>query len=104
MIDFRNATTAQVKQYKEQSKALRRERYAIKKGRVITIKQKVERAVKKIHAMNVTRFERLIRERVFTSGGTTDEVEYFIRKKHFEQAPLRRASSEKISETPSQHG
>ena len=100
MIDFRNKTEAEKREYKELSKALRRERYAIKKGRVITIKDRVERAIKKVHAMNVTRFERLLREKVFTSGGTPEEVDYFIRKKHFQDAPLRRALPDKsIRET-----
>jgi glyoxylate carboligase len=88
MIDFRNSTEAEKREYKEQSKALRRERYAIKKGRVITIKQKVNRAIEKIHAMRVTRFERLISEQAFASGLTRDEKDYLIRKKHYEQVPL----------------
>jgi glyoxylate carboligase len=88
MIDFRHSTEAEKREYKEQSKALRRERYAIKKGRVITIKQKVNRAIEKIHAMRVTRFERLISEQAFASGLTRDEKDYLIRKKHYEQVPL----------------
>ena len=93
MIDFRNKTEAEKREYKELSKALRRERYAIKKGRVITIKQKVDRAIKKIHAMNVTRFERLLREKVFTSGGSPEDVDFFLHKKHFLDAPITESES-----------
>jgi len=98
MIDFRNSTEAEKREYKEQSKALRRERYAIRKGKVITIKQKVDRAIKKVHAMRVTRFERLIREMSFASGMTAEEADFNIRKKHYQQAPItfRKSSEEKI--------
>jgi len=88
MIDFRQATEEEKREYKRQSNELRRQRYAIKKGRVITIKQKVHRAIKKIHDMRVTRFERLISERAFTSGLTRDELDYLLRKKHYDQVPL----------------
>jgi hypothetical protein len=95
MIDFRQATEEEKREYKRKSNELRRERYAIKKGRVITIKQKVHRAIKKIHDMRVTRFERLISERAFTSGLTRDELTYLIRKKHYEQAPIIKEVTEK---------
>jgi len=93
IVGIRQYTEEEKISMKEQSKQRRRDLCAIKKGKVITIKQKVDCAVKKIREMAVVRFERLVREKTLTSGLTMDEVNYIIRKKHFEQAPIMRKES-----------
>jgi hypothetical protein len=74
----------------EEKKQIREKRKERNRKRLKTLswKRQVDRAIFQIYEMAVSRFERLIREKLQTSGYTQDEIERVIRNKHQEQVPL----------------